>query len=101
METRLAFAANLNPEVQRHLADFVSRRGEGGWHCGNVENANPAVAMLVSGEEGRQFLEATIRNRAFDKLARLWTAGIEVDWALLHADPRPRTIALPGYPFAR
>ncbi len=35
-------------------------------------------------------------------LARLWTAGVEIDWAALHAhEPTRRRIPLPTYPFER
>lgn len=35
-------------------------------------------------------------------LARLWTAGVEIDWAALHAhEPERRRIPLPTYPFER
>jgi acyl transferase domain-containing protein len=35
-------------------------------------------------------------------LARLWTAGVEIDWVALHArEPEPRRIPLPTYPFER
>lgn len=35
-------------------------------------------------------------------LARLWTAGVEIDWTALHAhEPQRRRIPLPTYPFER
>jgi acyl transferase domain-containing protein len=35
-------------------------------------------------------------------LARLWTAGVEIDWAALHGrESQPRRIPLPTYPFER
>jgi acyl transferase domain-containing protein/acyl carrier protein len=35
-------------------------------------------------------------------LGRLWTAGVEIDWAALHAhEPERRRIPLPTYPFER
>ncbi len=35
-------------------------------------------------------------------LARLWTAGVEIDWPALHAgEPQHRRIPLPSYPFER
>jgi acyl transferase domain-containing protein/acyl carrier protein len=34
-------------------------------------------------------------------LARLWTAGIDIDWRSLHAGERRRRVVLPTYPFER
>ncbi len=34
-------------------------------------------------------------------LARLWLAGVEIDWAAVHAGERRRRVPLPTYPFQR
>jgi len=34
-------------------------------------------------------------------LGRLWTAGVSIDWAALHADAARRRVPLPTYPFER
>ncbi|HEX6097852.1 MAG TPA: beta-ketoacyl synthase N-terminal-like domain-containing protein [Thermoanaerobaculia bacterium] len=36
-----------------------------------------------------------------EAVARLWTAGVGIDWRGLHADARRRRVALPTYPFER
>ncbi|OKP94477.1 non-ribosomal peptide synthetase [Paenibacillus sp. P32E] len=36
-----------------------------------------------------------------DQLARSWTAGGTYDWRRLYANPSPRKVSLPAYPFAR
>ena len=37
------------------------------------------------------------------KVAELWVKGLRVDWQRLYdpAEPRPRRVSLPPYPFAR
>ncbi|MFI5836654.1 type I polyketide synthase [Micromonospora sp. NPDC051300] len=45
---------------------------------------------------------ATIGGAAVpDSLARLWSAGVPVDWAAYHAATRRRRVPLPTYPFQR
>ncbi|KPC60798.1 hypothetical protein ADL29_27455, partial [Streptomyces chattanoogensis] len=74
----------------------------------------PAGAYLSpGGEQGgaaRDFLtdedfqETVVRWARRGKLAPLaeaWTSGLAVDWARLYEGPKPRKVALPGYPFAR
>jgi amino acid adenylation domain-containing protein len=38
-------------------------------------------------------------EHALDALARLWLAGVDVDWRELHAGEQRRRVSLPGYPF--
>jgi amino acid adenylation domain-containing protein len=55
-----------------------------------------AVASLPHPDaqvSSQEFLLAT--------LARLWTAGVEVDWQRFHQPARRRRVALPTYPFER
>ncbi len=59
------------------------------------------AAMLLDGAEGETFIQAVAQNRAYDKLAQLWSCGVAVDWRLLYADGLPRHAPLPGYPFAK
>src|SRR5262249_52429350 len=42
-----------------------------------------------------------LHNRAITELARLWVAGLEVDWRPLYGAEQPARLSLPTYPFAR
>jgi glutamate-1-semialdehyde-2,1-aminomutase len=58
-----------------------------------------AAELLVEGRAGQAFLHILLEDREWDKLARLWTGGIGIDWRLLYASPLPKFLSLPGYPF--
>jgi acyl transferase domain-containing protein len=75
----------------------------------NVEQLSGEAAVVVVGEAPTGLVphgevirllpdseEAVARS-----LARLWTAGVEIDWAGYHANERRRRVALPTYPFER
>jgi acyl transferase domain-containing protein len=42
---------------------------------------------------------ASDRERLLASVARMWKAGVRVDWDGLHAPCRPQRVPLPGYPF--
>ena len=101
MEERLAFTAWSLAEIRQKLSVFLDGETVHTSHRGRVEGLGDDASLLAGGEEGKQFLAAAIHNRSLDKLARLWTAGIEIDWGLLYQDGQPKRVALPTYPFAR
>ena len=101
MEERLAFTAWSLAEARQKLSVFLEGETVHTSHRGRVEGLGDDASLLAGGEEGKQFLAAAIHNRSLDKLARLWTAGIEIDWGLLHQAGQPKRVALPTYPFAR
>jgi len=102
MEERLAFMAWSLSEAKQKLSAFLEGETVGASYRGDVETSlGDAASVLISGEEGKQFLATTIRNRSLDKLARLWTAGIEINWSLLYQGDQPKRVPLPTYPFAR
>ena len=101
MEERLAFTAWSLAEIRQKLSVFLDGETVHTSHRGRVEGLGDDASLLAGGEEGKKFLAAAIHNRSLDKLARLWTAGIEIDWGLLHQAGQPKRVALPTYPFAR
>ena len=70
-------------------------------YTGRVTKRENHFAGLVEGEEGRDFIRALFGNNRLDKIARLWTGGVDMDWRLLYPDQAPQRISLPSYPFAR
>ncbi len=102
MEERLALVARDLEELRRHLMSFVEERPEGsGFFLGRVRAGKAIAETLVEGDEGAEFVQKLARNRRMDKLARLWTMGIDIDWRLLHHGSSPRRVPLPPYPFER
>jgi acyl transferase domain-containing protein/acyl carrier protein len=60
-----------------------------------------AVELITGDEELLAATRSWARRRAYDKLLRWWVRGLDVDWADLYGDARPRRMSLPTYPFAR
>jgi amino acid adenylation domain-containing protein len=100
MEERLAFVANSVEEVKRMLSNYLDGQQSRECYHYRVEEVDTATALLVSGEEGRDFVRNAVNNRSLGKLGFLWTRGIDIDWRLLHQGLQPVRIALPTYPFA-
>jgi acyl transferase domain-containing protein/acyl carrier protein/SAM-dependent methyltransferase len=86
---RLAVVADSVLDLQRRL-----RSGDG-------VITGTAADSLLEGDEGREYLARLVGSGKLEKLARLWVAGTEIEWTLLHSADAPRRISLPGYPFAR
>lgn len=68
-------------------------------YAGGQEEA-AAYGSFTGGNAGAALLETFLRDRDLDKLAMFWAYGGKVPWRQLHPRRR-RTLALPGYPFAR
>ncbi|WP_437627953.1 SDR family NAD(P)-dependent oxidoreductase [Sorangium sp. So ce1151] len=102
MNARLAVVASDIAELSSKLDLFVSGRDrvEGLFH-GSVRGRDDDLMHLVSGTEGRAFLDAILESQNLAKLARLWVLGADVDWEMLYPPGEaPRRISLPGYAFA-
>ncbi|MFJ9818691.1 amino acid adenylation domain-containing protein [Streptomyces sp. NPDC101151] len=110
LQERLAFSAGSLAEARALLAEFAAGPGRpGAWLRGSVlTEAEPDDAERAGA------LDDWFRDAACDRLLRLWARGIEVPWETVQtayrtngpdgaaaAEPRPRRIPLPGYPFAR
>lgn len=59
------------------------------------------LAGLLTNEPGwDEMLARWHRNEEFKKLAEIWAAGVDVDWARYWAHP-PQILSIPGYAFDR
>ncbi|UCH49735.1 MAG: SDR family NAD(P)-dependent oxidoreductase [Betaproteobacteria bacterium] len=102
MRERLAVVVSSKEE----LADKLEKYCQG---VSNIESvhrgrvSSKTAAAMLDDVEGKAYLKAVVNNRKLDKLAQLWTAGIDVDWEQLHEDGSgsgvPRRVSLPTYPF--
>jgi polyketide synthase PksL len=92
MEERAAFVAETSEELRARIEDFL-RDGTGTRAAAGAPFLDPGEARLLTAhwvEQGRA-----------DRLARAWSHGLDVDWALLYGDTKPVRIHCATYPFTR
>jgi acyl transferase domain-containing protein/NADPH:quinone reductase-like Zn-dependent oxidoreductase/aryl carrier-like protein len=101
MACRLAFAAASRAAVLEKLEKCG--RGERPLDVSVVlEGSAKGLAPFIGGDaDGRELVRTWMRKKMLEKLAQLWTEGLDLDWAQLHGVAPPRRVTLPGYPFAR
>ena len=102
MDERLSLVVDSAQLLAEKLSAYVAGE-EGIDECyqGQVKRNREALALFGSDTDLQQAVEKWIANRKLSKLAELWTKGLDVDWAQLYAEARPRRISLPTYPFAK
>ncbi|KAB7627759.1 non-ribosomal peptide synthetase [Alkalilimnicola sp. S0819] len=101
MEYRLGFVAGSLGQVGERLRAFLAEADDEALHQDRVKPHRGTIAVLQSDPElARGLLDLPARGR-HDSLLQLWVRGLRVDWQALYGEPRPRRLALPGYPFAR
>ncbi|HKP98201.1 MAG TPA: SDR family NAD(P)-dependent oxidoreductase [Fibrobacteria bacterium] len=107
LKDRLAVLASSREELADKLKRWLEAApGAGAMEAegifrGDALQARSEAGTLMEGEAGAAFLRALAENREAAKLAKLWAAGGDVDWALLGRRIRPQRVSLPTYPFAR
>lgn len=100
MDERLAVVASTFEELINKLSAYVEDRAdEQSVLRGNI--AGQTRLSFLDGEAGKQFIVAIQKNREMNKLAELWTLGIDFDWRLIHSGYHPKRVPAPTYPFAR
>jgi polyketide synthase PksN len=107
MTERLAIVASDVPTLAARLRQWIAANETASRRVavdrvleGGAREVASNAAALIDGDAGRSFVQSLLERRDHDKLAQLWTAGVDVDWALLHGAQRRRRLALPTYPFS-
>jgi polyketide synthase PksN len=101
MDARLAVVASSVDELRTKLDRWIARDEVDDVFYGEAKKADSGAGSLIAGPAGRAFVETLLHSGDLEKLARLWTLGVDVDWTLLYPNGTPRKVALPAYPFAR
>jgi len=102
MDERLAVVCKNPEELKEKLKCF----GEGnfaiqGLYTGTPKDKADNLRFLFSGESGDKMVREIVHSGDYDKLARIWCSGNEIDWTLLYEGMRPKRIPLPTYPFSK
>ncbi|NGO06589.1 SDR family NAD(P)-dependent oxidoreductase [Streptomyces sp. HC44] len=101
MDVRLALAVASAAELTAKLAAFVAGEDVDDLYLGNVKEHREALTALGDDGDMATTVDVWIEKGKFDRLLGLWVKGLSVDWGKLYGAQRPRTLPLPGYPFAR
>ncbi|MFI5825023.1 ACP S-malonyltransferase [Streptomyces rishiriensis] len=99
MPHRLAVVARDLAELRTALESFSRNGAEApGVHTGVAANA---LADLGADPPGAAYLAGLTADGSLDRLAQLWTSGVDLDWAALRPGEGSCRLPLPGYPFER
>ncbi|NRD52540.1 SDR family NAD(P)-dependent oxidoreductase [Corallococcus exiguus] len=101
MAHRLAVVVSHVEELRSRLKDFLRGTSAESTFVGDPATRSPALMEALEGEDGQDHVWRLLGKGRLDKVARLWVAGLDVDWARLHTGPLPRRLHLPTYSFER
>jgi polyketide synthase PksN len=102
---RLAVVVESIPELIEKLSGFVHNDvvSDGMFVSTNVDREWKKI--LFDDEEGEVYLKVIVANKKYDKIAQLWTMGIDIKWSLLYDNlpisQKPHKISAFKYPFAK
>lgn len=101
-EERVALVSSGIEDVIQKLKMYcLGKAPVDGLYIGNKSSENMSTDLLIDGAEGQEFLKLIISGRKYDKIAKLWASGADIDWKLMSYAGEHRRISLPTYPFAR
>jgi acyl transferase domain-containing protein/NAD(P)-dependent dehydrogenase (short-subunit alcohol dehydrogenase family) len=95
-EERLAVAATGLGQLHGQLGAWLAGGSPTGVWCGRPARGGEMSSLFDS-----ETLVGWARRGEWEKIARAWVAGADVDWSKLGWHTPPSRVALPGYPFAR
>ncbi|HBI22519.1 MAG TPA: polyketide synthase, partial [Legionella sp.] len=103
MPERAAFIVTSLNELQNALqllCNTASTDPQRNWiFTGNIENQNAEIMALFSGQIGDTLLSLLYTSDKLEQIARFWTIGAAINWAILYQTANARRIPLPTYPF--
>jgi polyketide synthase PksL len=108
MAVRLVAIASSVEDLRQKLDRWVAMQRSGALTTGtedvfhgDTREGGYDAAGLIDGAAGKAFLAEFLARRDLEKIARLWTMGVDLDWSLLSRPVRPHRVSLPTYPFAK
>ncbi|MCX8130967.1 MAG: SDR family NAD(P)-dependent oxidoreductase [Clostridia bacterium] len=101
MESRAVFLVNSLEELIQKLEKFLLGKEDiEGCFTGDSKVSNQTVQLFRNDEDCRDVVEKWMSKGELEKLADIWTKGLQIDWSLMYSGKKPLKISLPTYPFA-
>ncbi|MCG6892519.1 MAG: SDR family NAD(P)-dependent oxidoreductase [Desulfobacteraceae bacterium] len=102
METRLAVVADDLQEIRTGLESYLNgEERPDHLHVGTADKRSLNPDLLTGGRVGQTFVRMLLEERDLDRVAQLWTLGLDFDWSQWYRHGHPMRISAPTYPFAR
>jgi len=101
MEYRLAFAVFSIDDMVAKLTGYVDGQGSLATFAAPNAPADSLLSYFSIDSGAKELLQTWFQKRDLEKLANLWTRGLDLDWRFLHVETTPRRLSLPGYSFSR
>jgi polyketide synthase PksM len=108
MDSRLAVVGNDRKELIHALELYLSPAPESNHlptpvplYAGTVTKDPSRIKELTKGEVGNSMIRLVVAERDLNKLALMWTQGVEIPWEQLYQGRKLHMLRLPTYPFER
>ncbi|MBN8720477.1 MAG: amino acid adenylation domain-containing protein [Sediminibacterium magnilacihabitans] len=98
MDERICWVVQSVGQCVDLLRSFIDGNITSGYR-GNIKKDRDKI-QLLDGDEGSAFTATMLHERRFEKIARLWSWGMQIDWKII-ADHSWRRTPLPVYPFKK
>lgn len=96
MSYRSGILVGSREQLLETLQQFVADASNSGW-----QQAGPVTGAQAERPAANTVAQALNDPAILQQLLQLWLAGVDLDWALMYGQQRPRLISLPTYPFAQ
>lgn len=100
MNERFAFVTDNLENLLTTLIDFYEGKENKTIYLGS-KKAEGVLQNLFDDEDGKQYIVALIQSGKQEKLAKLWIAGVDINWNQLYEEKDMYKMSLPTYPFER
>jgi acyl transferase domain-containing protein/enoyl-CoA hydratase/carnithine racemase len=100
MDHRLAVLADSSAALAERLQAWLDEQPAAGLYQAQAKDHKDTLSLLAQDADLQATVAKWVAGRQHARLAELWTRGLALDWAGLHAR-RPALMSLPTYPFAR
>ncbi|UUM22231.1 SDR family NAD(P)-dependent oxidoreductase [Mycoavidus sp. SF9855] len=102
LDVRLALVVRSINELKEQLLGYAQgKASQENIYQGEFKRGQETLAMFRADEDQQKSIAAWLGKGELDKLAQLWTQGLEVAWGHVYGAVKPKRISLPTYPFAK
>ncbi len=108
MDFRLAIVGSDRKELIHSLELYLGTAPENShrqaslpFYEGTVTKNSSWIKELTTGEVGNSMIRLVLAEPDLEKIALMWTQGVEIPWEHLHEGRKLRMLHLPTYPFER